>query len=113
MAQLNVNRGTTYTLGYQHQHDGINHTLVGATVRFTVKDKEYDGSMDDSTALVKKDVAGDENGYAVIVLSPTDTANLTPGKLFYDIKVKEASGSVFKMDEGKIKIDGSPTNRLS
>ena len=57
---------------------------------------------------------GDANGHAEIAIMPNDTATLEPGKYFYDIKVDEYSDaqSVYKLDEGTIKLDGSPTNRV-
>ena len=67
-----------------------------------------------ASAVEQKDVtSGDANGHAEIVLDPADTDNVTPGKYFYDIKVEEASGAIYKLDEGKITIDGSPTNRMA
>lgn len=114
MATLKVNRGTTYTIGVNYQRNGEAATLVGATVRFTMKDEEYDTSTDDTTAVVKKNVTdGTSGGVATITIDPSDTSTLTPGTYFYDIKVEDADGNVYKIDEGKIKLDGSPTNRLS
>lgn len=114
MANLNVNRGTTYTIGVQYKKNGVNHTLVGATVRFTVKTTEYDASVTDATALVIKNVTdGNAQGEAEIILEPTDTATITPGKYYYDVKVEESGGDIYKIDEGRFNLDGSPTNRLS
>lgn len=115
MATIKIDRGTTFVIGFDYQKNGEPQSLVGSTVRFTVKTAEYDTSTDDSTALVTKDVTnGDANGHAEITLLPSDTSALTPGNLFYDIKVDEQSNGllVYKVDEGKIKLDGSPTNRL-
>lgn len=114
MATLKINRGTTFPITVNYQRDGQPATLVGATVRFTIKSAEYDASTDDTSALVTKNVtSGTADGVATITLDPTDTAAITPGDYFYDVKVKEAGGAVYKIDEGKIKLDGSPTNRLS
>lgn len=114
MAQLKIARGTTYTINFAYLRNGEPETLVGATVRFTVKTSEYDSSTDDSTAVLTKNVNdGTSGGLATISIDPTDTATLDPGNYFYDIKVEEADGDIFKVDEGKIKLDGSPTNRLS
>lgn len=112
MATLKINRGTTYTIGVNYKKNGEPATLVGATVRFTVKDVEYDSNWTDSDAVVLKNVTdGTSGGVASIVIDPEDTAELTPGDYFYDIKVEEASGDIYKIDEGKVKLDGSPTNR--
>lgn len=114
MAILKVNRGTTYTIDFQYQKNGVPTTLVGATVRFTVKPTEYDDNTTDSGAAVLKNITnGDSLGTAVIKISPTDTAVVEPGNYYYDIKVQEAGGDIYKVDEGKLVLDGSPTNRLS
>lgn len=110
---LKINRGTTYAINVEYLRDGEPATLVGATVRFTMKPLEFDADADDSTAAVKYDVTtGTAEGTATIVILPEDTAELEPGSYFYDIKVEEAGGDVYKLDEGKVKLDGSPTNRL-
>ena len=114
MAQLKINRGTTYTINYTYQKDGIATSLVGATVRFTIKNVEFSSDSTDSDAAVIKNITdGTINGNATITIEPEDTATLTPGNYFYDIKVEEVSGAIYKTDEGKIKLDGSPTNRIS
>lgn len=116
MAKLKINRGTTYTIDVEYLKSGVATSLVGATVRFTVKDAEYDTSTDDSTGLIVKNITdGTVDGVAEITLDPADTAELEPGKYFYDIKVDEFSdgATVYKVDEGTIKLDGSPTNRLA
>lgn len=114
MATLKINRGTTYRRTGTVSIDGEATSLVGATIRFTAKDEEYDTDTDDTNAEIKKNVEdGDADGNYEIVLEPADTHNLTPGTYFYDIKVEFPDGSIYKIDEGKIKLDGSPTNRLS
>lgn len=116
MATLQINRGTTYSRTLNYSVDGVPTTLVGATVRFTIKTTEYDSDATDSTAVVIKNITnGTSGGVAVILINPSDTSTLTPGNYFYDIKVDVNSNgvTVYKVDEGKIKLDGSPTNRLS
>lgn len=114
MAQLKINRGTTYTIDVAYQRNGVAATLVGATVRFTVKSAEYSSDASDSDADIIKNITdGTSGGLATISIDPDDTATLTPGKYFYDIKVEDADGNVYKLDEGTIKLDASPTNRLS
>ena len=115
MSKLKINRGTTYTLTYNHKVDGVATTLVGATVRFTLKSVEWDTDANDNTALVVKNITnGNSSGEATITLTPTDTYQ-TPGKYYYDIKVDVNSDGVtiYKMDEGTVALDGSPTNRIS
>lgn len=114
MARLKINRGTTYTRSLQFQRNGVAESLVGSTVRFTAKTSEYDTDTTDATAAITKNVTdGNAQGEANIVLAPADTSELAPGKYYYDIKVKDASGNVYKVDEGTIQLDASPTNRLS
>lgn len=116
MANLNINRGTTYSRTVNYSVNGVPTTLVGATVRFTIKTVEYDSDVTDSTAVVIKNITnGTSGGVATITINPTDTATLAPGNYFYDIKVDVLSNgaTIYKIDEGKIKLDGSPTNRLS
>lgn len=114
MAKLKIDRGTTYTRTLNYSVNGTPTTLVGATVRFTVKTDEFDDSSNDSTAVISKDVtSGTADGVATISILPADTATLAPGKYYYDTKVQDASGNIFKVDEGTIELDGSPTNRLT
>lgn len=114
MANLKINRGTTYVITFSYQKDGVAETLVGATVRFTVKTAEYSTDATDSDATIVKNITtGDSAGVATITIDPADTATLTPGKYYYDIKVEEAGGDIYKTDEGTIKLDASPTNRLT
>lgn len=116
MSRFKVNRGTTWSITYTYRVDGVATSLVGSTVRFTMKSVEWDTDTADTTAAVKKNVtSGSAAGVATITLSPSDTATLTPGEYTYDIKVDVGSlgTTVYKTDEGKITLDGSPTNRLS
>jgi len=116
MAKLNINRGTTYTINYTYQRNGVAATLVDATVRFTMKTTEYSADTDDSDAVVLKNITtGDALGNAVITINPADTAVLVPNKYYYDIKVDVHSDGteVYKTDEGTVRLDGSPTNRLT
>jgi hypothetical protein len=112
MATLKINRGTTYTIGIVYKKNGVPATLVGATVRFTIKSTEWDDDMTDSDAILLKNVTdGNAEGEATITIDPEDLAEVTPYKYYYDIKVEEAGGEIYKIDEGTIKLDGSPTNR--
>ena len=115
MGKFTVDRGTTFTIDVAYKDNGVAASLAGATIRFTVKSAEYDSSVTDSTAVITKDVTSHidaPNGLSAIILDPADTATLLPGKYYYDIKVAESGGAVYKIDEGTLKLDGSPTNRL-
>jgi len=112
MPALKANRGTTYTIGVNYFKEGVASTLVGATVRFTMKTVEYDDDATDATAILQKDVTdGTAEGAAEIILLPSDTSTIAPAKYYYDIKVEEATGEIYKLIEGFIIFDGSPTNR--
>lgn len=114
MAKLKINRGTTFIYGVHVTKDGQPVSLVDATLRFTIKDKEYDDSVDDATALLSKNLTGITSDYAEFIILPNDTKALEPGRYFYDAKVDLYSDGkeVYKIDEGTIILDGSPTNRL-
>lgn len=112
MANLKISRGTTYTIGIEYKKNGVAATLVGATVRFTAKTVEWDDNATDSDAVILKNVTdGTAEGQATITIDPVDTATKTPDKYYYDIKVEEAGGDIYKIDEGRLTLDGSPTNR--
>ena len=115
MAKLKIDRGTTVTIGIQYQNeDGTPRSLTGCVVRFTIKKSEWDDNQSDASGLVVKNVTdGGSAGGAMIKLDPADTATMTPGKYYYDVKVEEATGEIYKIDEGTITLDGSPTNRLA
>jgi hypothetical protein len=118
---LTITRGTSFSFTYQHQHDGTPFTLVGATVYFTAKPVEFDDTYSDNAATIRKDVTthtDPTNGITTISLTPTDTeyqfggtVPIEPGDYTCDIRVKEASGAVYKTYEDELTIDGSPTNR--
>lgn len=111
-ASLKIDRGTTFTIGFQYKRNGVNSTLVGHTVRFTVKSEEFDQNVSDTDAIILKNVTtGNSSGYAEIVINPADTTLTTPDKYYYDIKVKTPTGEIFKVVEDRFTIDGSPTNR--
>lgn len=113
MAVIKINRGTTRTMAFEYRRDGEPRSLVGATLRFTVKATEWDSDADDSTALIRKDITEHTDaaaGESEIILTPADT-DVTPGKYYWDIRVEESTGEIYKVAEGRLKVDGSPTNR--
>ena len=54
----------------------------------------YDGEV-----LVSKEVTDFPNGDAVIKILPEDTAELTPGRYYYDVQLTRAGGSVLTIIE--------------
>jgi hypothetical protein len=116
MGKLTVNRGTTFTIDIIYKKNNVAASLAGSTIRFTAKTTEYDDSTTDATAAIVKDITAHTdapNGLSSITIDPTDTATLEPGRYNYDIKVAEAGGAIYKIDEGQLTLDGSPTNRLT
>jgi len=116
MGKFTINRGTTFSIDIVYKKNGAAATLAGATVRFTMKPTEYDSDTVDSSASVLKNVTShvdDAAGLTNVLLNPADTATLEPGKYHYDIKVAESGGAVYKIDEGTVTLDASPTNRLA
>lgn len=116
MATIKIDRGTSYAIGVVYTVNGVPTDITGSTVRFTMKDAEYDTDSDDSDATLKYDITNHSDpiaGESQIEFAPADTAELTPGTYYYDVKIELASGIIRKISEGKIKLDGSPTNRLS
>lgn len=113
-SKLTINRGTTYIRSGTYSVDGVATSLIGAVIRFTAKTSEYSADTTDADASIAKNITtGTAQGEYEVVLDPADTASLTPGKYFYDIKVENADGTIYKLDEGVIKLDASATNRLS
>lgn len=116
MAKLEIDRGTTYTRSGTVRIDGVLVDLTNATVRFTVKSTQYSADLTDSDAVISKNITdGTALGEYQITIAPADTQELLPGKYFYSIKVDLASDgvTVYELDEGTIKLDGDPTNRLA
>lgn len=111
---LTVDRGTTYTISGTYKEGGVAADITGAAIRFTAKSVEWDASTDDSTAVISKagSIVSPTAGTYTITLSDTDTYK-TPGTYFYSIKIELASGVIHKLVEGKLKLDGDPTNRTS
>ncbi len=114
--KLTVYRGTSFAITVHYLKNDVPATLVGATIRFTVKTTEFDTTVDDSTAIFKLNVTSHVDaagGISKIQLVPADTATLTPTDYFYDIKVKEAGGAVYTLESGVLRLEASATNRTA
>jgi hypothetical protein len=117
MADLTLNRKTDEVITFQYyDSDGTTpRALTGATILFTVKPNSYDSDDDDSEAILSKTITSHTNaaaGQSSITLTDVDT-NVTPSNYFYDIKVVESDGKIYKATSGRCLISGSPTNRTS
>lgn len=122
---ITIKRGTTLPITVTiTDANGTAVDLTGATVYFTAKTVESDTDATDTNATITKDVtvhvdeAGDPSatqGISTIVLDADDTT-VNPANYYYDITVKYAAvgaaeAVVNTVIEGKLKIDGKPTNR--
>ena len=122
-----ISRGSTYTIGVGPvTKNGVVVNLTGTTLFFTVKANEYDDITLDTSAIIYKNVSTHSDpthGISAIVLSPDDTfynynteVPITPrtkinNPYYYDIWIDIDINTRYKLDEGIILIDGSPTNR--
>lgn len=108
---LTVDRGTTYGITHNYYKNGVLST-DGQTLFFTVKASESDLDNTDAAALVLKNVAM-SGGTNAIIINPVDTQNVAPGKYWYDLKVLDSTGAIYRVDKGRFVLDASPTNRLA
>lgn len=124
MAKLKLNRGTTYIRTITYLKDGVVTPVTGMTVYFTVKDVEYDSNAADEGAIIAKTMEGLSGDLAAegkfeIVISPHETALVEPGDYHYDVKICENPSEginqryIYKLEEGTLVLDGSPTNRAT
>lgn len=114
MTKLTIKRGTTYGFTVNYERNG-DPDITGATIYFTMKSVEYDSDDDDSDAVISKTITIHTNpteGTSSFELTPEDTY-IDPTSYYFDIRIKDADDKVYPIDEGRIKIDGSPTNRAS
>lgn len=114
-ASIDYVRNTTYIFTHTYQKNGVD-SSDGQTLFFTVKENQFDESIDDSTAIVKKtySMSGPETE---VTISPEDIADtVQPGKYYFDIKIKESDGPpkvIYPGASGEFNLIGKPTNRES
>lgn len=127
MANLpTIKRGNTYRFTYTHMHNDAPADLTGAIVYFTVKDQESDDVADDSSAVIQIMVdnhlpqEGETLGQTVVEVTPEETLSRKDGAgliqkatYSFDLKVIHADGSQFTEEEGKVKVDTAPTNKVA
>lgn len=109
--QLSIVRGDTCAWSVAVTFNGAVFSLVGCTLRFTVKRSPKDSDAD---AVITRTSVGNgisitdaANGLAQIVLTPTHTANLQPLENYvWDLQVTTVSGQVYTPDglRGKISV---------
>lgn len=115
-SKIQVDRGTTVNITGTVKEGTTTLDITGATIFFTVKDKEYTSVTTDTDALVSKTVTslpGATEGIYTVTLDPVDTATIPKGSYYYDIKIKLVDGTIYKLNEGRFILDASPTNRMA
>jgi len=77
--------------------------ITGSAVWLTIKKNK--GDLDADAILQKKVTAhyNPSGGITIISLEPTDT-NIAEGVYWYDIQITMASGKVYTVENGKVKI---------
>lgn len=90
---INIKRGTTQTLTITLP---IAINPVGATVYFTVKDKDDIQKLEDSDslAIIKKILTNPTGQVFTDTIDPADTNDRTPGRYVYGITIKNAAGEI-------------------
>lgn len=112
MGKITYPRGTSYSITITYSNANGVH---GVTAMFTVKENEFDSDATDAAAILKKDVglASGVTDSGDIAINPADIPDsVDPGKKFYDVKVLDANGAIYKIDSGVFDLTASPTNRL-
>jgi len=111
MSSLEVNRGNTKNYTLTITENGESKNIEGYTLRFTVKKNTNDLVTEDIGALISKTIdTTSEVGIASISLTSEDTL-LNPGVYFYDIKLRNPSGSWVKSTTpDKFVVGGVVTN---
>lgn len=117
MADIEFTRKTDASFTFQYyESDGTTaRALSSCTVYFTVKDNQFDSDADDSGAALATSVTSHTSaatGLTTFALTD-DQLNIDPKLYFYDIRVKEADGKIYKAQSGTCRINGSPTNRIT
>ena len=111
MTSLSVNRKNTKSYNLTITENSVVKNINGYTVKFTVKRNTNDLDNDDVDAIIAKTVdATSEVGITTISLTTSDT-NINPGTYFYDIKLKNPSGTWVKSSKvDKFIVNGVVTN---
>lgn len=118
MPDLMVVQGETYVFDVHAVRDEVPVDLTGAKVWFTMKKNRRDV---DASALVQHDSSDSSqqvriinavSGVIRVKLVPTDTVNLAPSYYPYDVQVKEADGTVTKLERGFVELSRTSTKTL-
>lgn len=88
--------------------------LTGSTVFFTAKPALTDDAAD-ANAVITKEVTSHSdptNGITIIDLDSTDT-DVTPGTYYYDVQIKDSSGTITSIPARKLTIYADVTRRTT
>ena len=91
--------------------DGTPYNLTGATLFLTVKNALTDA---DSAAVIRKEVTAHDNaagGLSHFAITTSD--NATAATRFYDVQLKDATGSIYTLFGGLWKVMSDVTTRTA
>lgn len=114
MANLKIIRGDSTNINVtftDENSDPVN--ITGKTIFFTAKNK-IDEEVDDSDAVITKDVITHSNptaGQTVIALTADDTS-VPIGEYFYDIQMV-GDGQVLSIERGILEVLQDVTKRIA
>lgn len=113
---LTYRRGDAYKLKLTITDGETPVDLSGCLVFYTLK-AEVDNDLEDSAAIIRKDVSehsDPENGMTEIMIDGADTDGLVPGeKYVHDVQIVSAAGKPWTPLYGKVKCAPDVTRRTS
>lgn len=111
---LTIIRGDTTSIDFELTDGGDPVDLTGATVFFTAK-SAIDADATDAASAISVEVTSHTNptaGETLIPLTASDTT-VTPGEYFYDVQVKNLSGTILSIPYRKLEVVADVTRRTS
>jgi hypothetical protein len=90
--------------------NGDPYDMTGGSARFVITKSERSLAtlVSKSAALTSADEGGKTYWFATASLVPADTQDIDPGNYYHAMRVKDASGRQFTVQDGQITIDPSP-----
>jgi len=102
--EQNATYNTTITLADNY---GNAYNLVNYTVSSYARRSYYSANV---SLVFNTSISDAANGIVTLSANNATTANLIPGKLVYDVIIKDSSNNVTRVLEGQIFIDPSVTH---
>ncbi|MFQ3578659.1 MAG: hypothetical protein SNJ71_00785 [Bacteroidales bacterium] len=113
MSKLNdFYRGDTVTIRCLFKQNGVAKDITNSVVFFTVKKNVQDA---DNKAIISKKITNHTKpleGETYIILTASDTNNITPGQYFYDVQLVE-DNNVFTVISGTVSVLADITRRVT